>query len=729
MIYLLDDKKSRQNDYGWNENKFQLYSDSIKPIYLYDEIKEISSKKILSSNNIVLFHESFFDIVDNDHKDKGVEIRSNLIKMAQEDNQFMLSFFSGSKDSRKLVQNIGYLPVSILYQNLEIFIQKSTQNNSDFRYLIFGDNYNIESELLEKLNEANNSFELDIKKALKNNFIAKTLENEIDEVFENATEKTFFLEEKYDNLISDGYLNDKIYEWFSEVKYDNIFIPLCFGDTLSDYTGLRFATQIRCTNTINRLSNIFIYGFVGYNYIFKNKYFDVLRTKNVSLIGYKKENFYSSENKEPESFELNELANEISKLSLKPPKNYDDNHSISNEWGIYRWANTINATDDEIEKIVNKVESQLYFNYLRTIYQVAGVSKLNEDKLKISYTGTPKILYIDDEAEKGWFDVFCKILVDENNIDFWHLDDEFNEKTKNEIIDISINKVINEDFDIVILDLRLHKQDFGNKIIQDITGYKILKKIKEFNKGIQVIIFSATNKIWNLQELQKAGADGFILKGSLDNSFNSEFTKNSILNMVENLDLCLSMRFLKDAHRIIDEIRSHIITISNDCEEKQFEKLLKMKFKNEIFIQFDLIYDCLKKSSEDISTEIKDENSYLNLSFISIYKIVELINDYYTDVKGRELKSNFKTIQKYNQNSNTFSKITRDYPTTRDKIYSIIKFELNADPSEYVNKLNKFINFRNNIIHPKTLKDYKKTTQKDNLEFLELLKSLIVAIK
>ena len=39
-----------------------------------------------------------------------------------------------------------------------------------------------------------------------------------------------------------------------EEKYDNIFLPLCFGPTLSDYNGLRLATHIRCTDTPNNVS-------------------------------------------------------------------------------------------------------------------------------------------------------------------------------------------------------------------------------------------------------------------------------------------------------------------------------------------------------------------------------------------------------------------------------------------------------------------------------------------
>ena len=69
-------------------------------------------------------------------------------------------------------------------------------------------------------------------------------------------------------------------------------------------------------------------------------------------------------------------------------------------------------------------------------------------ELILNFSGDPKVLYIDDEAEKGWWEIFCKILDDENQISFSHLDDEFNQKNQNDIIDISLNKVIEENIDI-----------------------------------------------------------------------------------------------------------------------------------------------------------------------------------------------------------------------------------------------------------------------------------------
>lgn len=233
-----------------------------------------------------------------------------------------------------------------------------------------------------------------------------------------------------------------------------------------------------------------------------------------------------------------------------------------------------------------------------------------------------------------------------------------------------------------------------------------------------------------MQGLREAGADGFVLKESPINTTDNTFTKMSIMRMIKCIDSSLSMVFLKDVYLSIEKIKKHLISISNSSDERGLDEgLLKMKFKNEIFIQLDIIYDCLKKSSENISTVIQDENSYLNLAFISIHKILELINDYFTNERGDKLRSNLSEIKRFEQNSKTFVRINNGFPTAKDKIYTIINYELNTEPLEYFNSLNKYINYRNAIIHPKTLKDYRKTTKDDNLNFLKLMEDILIKIK
>lgn len=550
--------------------------------------------------------------------------------------------------------------------------------------------------------------------------------NPNDEIFENGNLKEIFVDN--DNSI-DKVLTKIIYDNLMNDEYTNIILPVCFGDVLSDFLGLRLTAHIRCTPGVNQEKNIFLYSFTGIKDYFSNECFNVLKTEGVFLIDYNIDSILESSRNEKSSLSKNSIVHEVSKLKLDIPLNYEDSHSLANEWAIYRWASAISTSNIEIINIESKLENELYFKYLKTIYPINMSDVLTEDKLKLEYKGDPTILYIDDEANKGWREIFEKIMFQANDIDFLHLDDEFNEKSKKEIIDVSMDTIRKENVDIVILDFRLHKDDFAQVSIEDITGFKILKEIKGYNKGIQVIIFSATNKIWNLQALQEAGADGFIIKESPEDQLDSNFTRKTIENIIGKFNECLSMVFLKDVCINIEKIKKHILSISNATEKMGLDEgLVKMKFKNEIFIQLDIIYDCLKRSSQNISTFINDENSYLNLSFISIFKMLELINDYYTNAQGTILKSGIP-IQCYNQKSDSFTKIKKEYPTTRDKISTIINIELGSPVKIYFHKINSFISFRNNIIHPRTLKDYKKTSKQENLAFLVLLTSLITKIK
>jgi hypothetical protein len=368
MIYLVDDKISRQKDYGWNSEKLSLYRDILKPIYSYSEILDNNlSEQIFSDNSIVLFHESFFDSAVNPENTKDlIKIREKIELLSAKKENFKAAYFSGSKSSRNLSLNKknAHIPVSILYQNLSVFIEKVMRGESDFRYLLFGENYKIEEILLNQLLLSNNNIDdLDyIPKTL--NFIALTEINEIEEVFSNADHKTFYADE--DNIVSDNYLNSKIEEWFLEKEYDNIFIPLCFGQTLSDFNGLRLATLIRCTKSISQLSNIFIYSFTGLEDFFENDYVNILKTKNVELVEYKKASFKEAVLRQRKQLKVDELPVELNKLDLKIPDNYDDNHSIANEYGIYQLAYNAGVDINEIKDFDSDKLESLYFKWLIT---------------------------------------------------------------------------------------------------------------------------------------------------------------------------------------------------------------------------------------------------------------------------------------------------------------------------------------------------------------------------
>lgn len=571
MIYLIDDKKNRQfKDFGWGDGKFTQYAGLIKPLYTIEEIAQIG-ENLYKEKNIILYHESFLDLT-NDSK-KALEQRKKLQSIAETKTDLSIAFFSGSQGSRSLDENIGHLPVSTLYQNLEILANQHKKGSIDLKYLLFGRKPEIEEELYNSLYQANRDIEIKPAEISGENLFMRTVSNFIQNAINGAIEGKLF------NHVSDEKLSEKVKEWLSETEYDNIFLPLCFGPTLSDFNGLRLATHIRCTPTKNQLKKIIIYGVVGFDYLIDHEYFNILKTKNIELVSYSKKAFEQASNKDFEPLKPEELSTEIKKLKLDPPLNYADSHSIANEWAICQWAKTIGCDEtDELTKVFSNVQANLYFKYLKTINPVSELYKISPDKLKINGKAKPSVLLIDDEADKGWYKIFTYLLGNINSIDINYLSIEFKKLSSDEIIENSIEKIFKDGIDIVILDFRLNPSDFHYKRSEQITSVKLLKNIKERNPGVQVIAFSATNKIWNFQALLESGVDGFVFKDS------SENVHQTMSSLIDKIKLCSEKAFfLKPIYEIFKNLKHHASNLSEG-------------FKNNIVKNLSICFELLEKS-------------------------------------------------------------------------------------------------------------------------------------
>lgn len=726
MIYLIDDKKKRQHDFGWSENKFSQYSHILKPLYNIDDIRGID-EDLYSEKNIIIYHESFLDFTSD--KYKAVKQREKLKEKAAETNELSLAFFSGSIGSRSLDGNIATLPVSTLYQNLEVLVTHHIQGSVELKYLLFGENPEIEKDLDKLLTEANKG--IDIKPAIipgKNLFIKPNLRN-IQNAIEDAEEIPIYPD------VSDEKITAKLDEWLNITEYDNIFLPLCFGKVLSDYNGLRLATHIRCTPTKNQLKRIFIYGFVGLDYLIENEYFNILKTKNIHLVAYSKKDFEKAANINFETFKPEELFKEIKKLKLDPPLNYADSHSIANEWAIHQWAKTIGCNEnEELTRVFKNVEYNLYFKYLRTIYPIFNEDIISSSNLKIDFKGNPKVLLIDDESEKGWYEIFAFLLGVLNNICTDYLGIDFKNLSSDEVIEKSIDYIFAEKIDVVILDFRLIPSDFENKNPEEITSIKLLRKIKYRNPGIQVIFFTASDKVMNLLELQAKGADGFILKEAPELSIIRSYTKESLSSLCKQLTYCLSNAYLKELWMLFDEIKG--VFSKNPLTTKYFPKLLKeqlngIKYQNLLLQELDSIFEILKTNNE---------NRY-GMAMIMLYKLLEYLNEIfykkeswdkppvfydnvqvdYFDKKSKTWKSPAARLDYYNKEKRTTEKIKikpERLKSTSNKILNLAVKKLNITDDNILMDLIDLSDYRNDFIHS----DSSKRGKLKVLESNEILK-------
>jgi len=142
MIYIIDEKKHRQANYGWSESRLNKNKNFIKAIYSTDMLQEMKSEKLFEENNVILFHDSFFDDPKNRQVNKSESLKSRLKNKSE---KAKIVFFSGGYPGRT-VSNSNYatMHVSWVYKNLAYFLAKYKEEVIDLRFLAFGKNYKYE---------------------------------------------------------------------------------------------------------------------------------------------------------------------------------------------------------------------------------------------------------------------------------------------------------------------------------------------------------------------------------------------------------------------------------------------------------------------------------------------------------------------------------------------------------------------------------------------------------
>lgn len=664
MIYIIDEKTNRQSSFGWNAEKFEKYKELIYPIHDYAILSDNSFvNAVFSIENVVLLHESFFNGINLDNKAMANDFQNKLDSFANEGKIFV-AYYGGSKRSRKIDGNKAYLPVSVFYEHLEVYLENCQSGKMDINYLLWGDNPQIEKQLTDKIKEANEKMQedqLDYSSVDANVLILTTADsNRLVLPGLRSRSERLFPDPKASDPISDELLHSKVTEWLSDHTFNAIILPLCIGPVLSDYNGLRLATHIRCTVTPNQNVPIYIYSVVDLSFIIGNDYFDIIKTNGVFLIGYDNMSIKKAIIDSRIIIEKESLITEMKKVHLSIPKNYIDNHSISNEWAIYRWAKTIDVKDKDIKDVIKTVESNLYFKYLNTIYPVLPQGQMKEQNLTIStnLSKKPKVLLVDDEAEKGWYKIFYKIIDDINKFDFCRLDDEFNGKTQDEIVDIVHNKIVDDDIDIVILDYRLHKDDFFVDKITKVTGYKVLDNIKNnINRGVQVVVLSATNKIWNWEKLQEVGADAFIMKDNPESNYEDLTTIKTIQSFISQLDECCVRLFLKQFYDNYKKLESSFLP----RRSKKSSAPLPKEFVDEAMKWFKISCDLFKSG-------VTEENKAA--AFLFLFSVIENIANRVIniDVPENDMDNLGNAIWKYK---------------FRSKNQYIMSFDTNMNKTQY----------------------------------------------
>ncbi len=373
------------------------------------------------------------------------------------------------------------------------------------------------------------------------------------------------------------------------------------------------------------------------------------------------------------------------------PDQTEGKHSIANQWGAFAMDKAANTNvlfyNDKLKQTFHK----LYFKYILA-FQYDYISLVKKSHIKgyipVGIANSiesekRKILLIDDEAEKGWELVLKKVF---KNADFKVIKEkvaDFNSFSEN------AKKLITEgEFDLFLVDLRLNgTQEEEFKPIETFSGANVLKEIKNKNKGNQVIMFTASNKAWNIKPLLDLGGEAYYIKESPEYMFSSKVSELNYLTFKTNAESCFQRNYLRNIFSNISKIKDKF---------KKLSEIYDKDFLEEIQILLD--------QSFDMHYNAKNDKQFA-YAYLTLYMIVEIINKEFVSLDDDknwyidgELLKNWKK-----NNQSIINEETNDkYRSEANKILGIAIQKLEI---ERMNKIllttNSCITRRSIFIHPR----------------------------
>lgn len=312
---------------------------------------------------------------------------------------------------------------------------------------------------------------------------------------------------------------------------------------------------------------------------------------------------------------ISQLIGDCNKRTIEEDNSFDrkvnivntatSNHDISNEWGAYRMAEMAGLDMENFS-----YPKTLYFKYLLSNYD--NVNKPNVSNYQPFFDKNLKILFIDDYCDKEWDNclknIFDKKIILEGKGESTFI-------TNVQWNDSYIDEIKSYQYDLILLDYYLSNNE---------KGIDKLKLIKLANPAIPVIMFTASNKAWNMDELYEAGADGYYVKEHPESVHDAKFSIKNFESFHETVKNCL------DKGKILGRYWKQIKYIEqNTIIEDKLGADGKLKFeKGRIDERLMMFLGLLKKAFEQTKFD-KDTFFYSEweLAFITLWSLLNEIQE------------------------------------------------------------------------------------------------------
>lgn len=295
-------------------------------------------------------------------------------------------------------------------------------------------------------------------------------------------------------------------------------------------------------------------------------------------------------------------------------------------------SDEINNLETEVKKLQSKILS-------------LSIPAIREQLQKKS----PKILYIDDQADEGWSNIFQHIIYNkEENIQFEVIQPNTDDTIDSQYFTGSIvPKIENHNPDLILLDLRLNKESGVRFEVENLSGAIILKEIRKQYPGIPVLMTTASNKSWSFEELQRIGCDAFWSKEGIDTGMTEADSIKNYLRFAELVNVLTGddYKCLKDYYEKVKRLEENGKTRRHWWQQKNRYKKDELKE-----VENDFVYKILRdtphifkeylrnKIMKQSDMAVWNEWFYASLVIQTLGKIVEKLHYGGAEVSAKIMK-------------------------------------------------------------------------------------------
>lgn len=254
----------------------------------------------------------------------------------------------------------------------------------------------------------------------------------------------------------------------------------------------------------------------------------------------------------------------------------EDRHSIANWWGPQRLLLGYILSDPEKQSVIaeqnpvmlefQKAKDTLAVKEFIFLKDNGGIidkkrrrsiiqeynsdlpSFLGDHKIN-TLLASRKVLYIDDEASTGWVDAFKQMLYPTGNLKPADKSkDKFSVKQGDKDLFViyqsfdlaarELKRASLKEFSLIMLDLRDKEKDKQTNKPDELTGIRLLKKLRDPRNGdpsIPILMVTASNKLWNYEKILELGANAYWLKESPEYGIDDEYTLRNYLRLRNEL--------------------------------------------------------------------------------------------------------------------------------------------------------------------------------------------------